>query len=66
MVDRTRRLLEELKIAEARSGTADSWTEPGRRARREVRRLRAAWEVERVRRLVRSYRDDDTDEADAT
>ncbi len=57
-MDRTRRLLDDLKIAEARSDGRPAWTEPARRVRREVRRLRAEWETNRASRFGHSPVDD--------
>ena len=61
-VDRSRRLLDELKIAEARS-VPNSWGERDRHVRREVRELRAAWEAEQTRRSARTTSDDLGDDA---
>ncbi len=65
-MDRTRRLLDDLKIAEARSDGMPSWSEPARRVRREVRRLRAEWETERVSRFGRAPVDDSGFDGDST
>ena len=64
-MDRSERLLDELKIAEARSEGARAWTETGRRVRREVRRLRSAWETERAARFSRDVDDDGLAERDS-
>ena len=61
-MDRTGRLLDELKVAEARSDSTETWSESGRRRRLEVRRLRAAWDVARIQRFARAGRDDATHE----
>ncbi len=65
-MDRTRRLLDELKMAEARSDGTSSWSEAGRRMRREVRRLRAAWEDDRASRFGRDRADDPVAETDTS
>ena len=69
-MDRSSRLLDELKIAEARiepaeTWSAERWSEGDRRARREVRRLRAEWEDEQTQRSVDSTTVDSIDEAEA-
>lgn len=57
-MDRTRRLLDDLKVAEARSDGMPIWSEPARRVRREVRRLRVDWETSRASRFGGSPVDD--------
>jgi len=64
-MDRSERLLDELKIAEARSTGANAWSQTGQRVRREVRRLRSAWESERARRSWHRGEDDETDSESA-
>lgn len=64
-MDRSSRLLDELKIAEARYEPAETWNERDRPARREVRRLRTEWEDEQTKRSVDSTTVDPIDEAEA-
>ena len=64
-MDRTGDLLNDLKIAEARVDGTPSWGEPARHVRREVRRLRAAWESERVARFGRTRVDDSAADSDS-